>query len=133
MYLVVSETVRNVGGEPFAELVNTHLKNKLKIVERFFLDALSFAILSFLINGKKTHSVHVDLEFPFELVQILLLLPCKTESCKLHFPKFQITCHDEAVARDLSNSKFCIILLNTSFNYDWLRFYQKEKNDQRRK
>ena len=51
--LVVSETVRNVGSEPLAKLVNTHLKNKLKIVERFFLDALSFAILSFLINGKK--------------------------------------------------------------------------------
>ena len=51
--LVVSETVRNVGSEPLAKLVNTHLKNKLKIVKRFFLDALSFSILSFLINGKK--------------------------------------------------------------------------------
>ena len=66
---------------------------------------------------KKTHSVHVDLELLFELVQILLLLPCKTESCKLHLPKFQITCHDEAIAKDLSDSKFRI-LLNTSFNYN---------------
>ena len=116
--LVVSETVRNVGSEPLTELVNTHLKNKLKMIKRFFLMTLSFAILSLLINGKKTHSVHVDLELLFELVQILLLLPCKTESCKLHFPKFQITCHGEVIARDLSNGKFCIILLNTSFNYD---------------
>ena len=51
--LVVSETVRNVGSEPLAELVNTHLKNKLKMIKRFFLMTLSFAILSLLINGKK--------------------------------------------------------------------------------
>ena len=73
--LVVSETVRNVGSEPLTELVNTHLKNKLKMIKRFFLMTLSFAILSLLINGKKTHSVHVDLELLFELVQIFLLLP----------------------------------------------------------
>ena len=51
--LVVSETVRNVGSEPLAELVNTHLKKKLKMTKRFFLVARSFAILSLLINGKK--------------------------------------------------------------------------------
>ena len=34
--LVVSETVRDVGSEPLAELVNTHLKNKLKMIKQIY-------------------------------------------------------------------------------------------------